>query len=110
MRSFLLKIIMAFGLTGVGGLILEKRQFKLPEHLTPVAWALLIGGILFLLVEQWLKGRALRNEVTWAMASAVGIGQLLAIIFPGTSRSGATILLTLMLGLNRPLAAEFSFI
>src|SRR5438309_3649882 len=33
-RNFLLKIIMAFGLTGVGGLILEKRQFKLPEHLT----------------------------------------------------------------------------
>ena len=36
-RDFLLKIVVAFGLTGVGGVILEKKQFKLPEHLTPVA-------------------------------------------------------------------------
>src|SRR6266704_4380244 len=34
-RNFVLKIIVAFGITGVGGLMLEKRQFKLPEHLTP---------------------------------------------------------------------------
>src|SRR2546425_3583208 len=34
-RDFLLKIVVAFGLTGVGGVILEKKQFKLPEHLTP---------------------------------------------------------------------------
>src|SRR5437762_12382269 len=54
-RNFVLKIIMAFGMTGVGGLMLEKRQFKLPEHLTPVAWALLVGGILFLLVARWLR-------------------------------------------------------
>src|SRR6185436_1117209 len=40
----------------------------------------------------------------------VGLGQLIAVIFPGTSRSGATILLSLMLGVNRPLATEFSFL
>src|SRR5438445_10526122 len=110
MRSFLLKISVAFGLTGVGGLILEKRQFKLPEHLTPVAWALLVGGILFLLVERWLRERPLREEVTWTVAIAVGIGQLIAIVFPGASRSGTTILLSLMLGLTRPAATEFSFL
>ncbi len=110
MRSFLLKIIMAFGLTGVGGLILEKRQFKLPEHLTPVACALLVGGILFLLVERWLRDKPLRQEVTWTVAIAVGIGQLVAIIFPGASRSGTTILVSLMLGLTRPAATEFSFL
>jgi len=41
---------------------------------------------------------------------AVGLGQLLAAVFPGTSRSGATILLALTLGLSRPAATEFSFL
>ena len=109
-RDFLLKIVVAFGLTGVGGVILEKKQFKLPEHLTPVAWALLAGGILFLVVERWLRGKPLRDEVTWPVAFAVGAGQLIAAVFPGASRSGTTILLSLMLGLNRPAATEFSFL
>src|SRR5438445_4582100 len=110
MRSFILKIIVAFGLTGVGGLILEKRQFKLPDRLTPIAWALLVGGVLFLLVERWLRERPLREEVTWTVAIAVGIGQLIAIVFPGASRSGTTILVSLILGLTRPAATEFSFL
>ncbi|HLP77886.1 MAG TPA: undecaprenyl-diphosphate phosphatase, partial [Candidatus Paceibacterota bacterium] len=72
--------------------------------------ALIVGGVLFLLVEGWLRGKPLRNEVTWAAVFAVGIGQLLAAVFPGASRSGTTILLALVLGLNRPLATEFSFL
>ncbi len=104
------KILLAFVLTGVGGFILEKKGFKLPEELKPVAIALFIGGLGFLLVERWLKGRALSNEVTWAMAWAVGLGQLLAAVFPGTSRSGVTILLCLLFGLNRPMATEFCFL
>jgi undecaprenyl-diphosphatase len=110
MRGFLLKIIAAFGLTGLGGVILEKKQFKLPEQVTPVAWALLAGGILFLLVERWLRGKPMRDEVTWTVAVAVGLGQLIAAIFPGVSRSGSTILLSLALGLSRPAATEFSFL
>ncbi len=109
-RDYLLKIILAFGLTGVGGLILEKKHFKLPEELTPVAWALLIGGILFVLVESMLRGKKLGENVTWTIAIAVGLGQLIAAIFPGASRSGTTILIALLLGLNRPLATEFSFL
>src|SRR5437016_3719353 len=50
-RSFLLKILFAFGLTAAGGMILDKKGYKLPEHLAPVAWAMLIGGVLFVLVE-----------------------------------------------------------
>ncbi len=50
------------------------------------------------------------DEVTWKIAIAVGLGQLLAAVFPGTSRSGASILLCLLLGLNRPAATEFSFL
>lgn len=109
-QEYLLKIAVAFGITGVGGLILEKKGFKLPEELMPVAIALIVGGILFVGIEQWLRGKTLHNEITWKIVFAVGIGQLLAAVFPGTSRSGSTILLALMLGLNRPVATEFSFL
>src|SRR3979409_1167659 len=50
-RDYLLKILVAFAITGVGGLILEKKHFKLPEELLPVTVALFAGGILFVLVE-----------------------------------------------------------
>jgi undecaprenyl-diphosphatase len=104
------KILLAFVMTGIGGYILEKKGFKLPEQLQPVAIALFLGGIGFVLVELWLKGRALQNEVTWSMAWIVGGGQLIAAAFPGTSRSGITILFCLILGLNRPAATEYCFL
>ena len=109
-RDYLLKILLAFAVTGAGGLVLEKNHFKLPEALLPVAIALAVGGVLFLGMERWLKGRTASAEVTWAIALAVGAGQLVAAIFPGSSRSGTTILVALLLGLNRPLAIEFSFL
>ena len=88
--DYLLKIAVAFFITGVGGLILEKKKFKLPEELLPVAIALLVGGILFVAIERWLRGKTLKSEITWTVVLAVGLGQLIAVIFPGTSRSGAT--------------------
>jgi undecaprenyl-diphosphatase len=109
-RDFILKIFVAFFITVVGGLILDKRNYTLPETTTPIALALLIGGVLFLLVERWLRGRELRDVVTWNIAIACGVGQLIAAIFPGASRSGGTILMMLLLGLNRPRATEFSFL
>jgi len=109
-QSYALKLLFAFVLTGIGGLLWDKLGHKLPKETGPVVWALLIGGIGFVVIEALLRGRTLKNEVTWTIALAVGIGQLLAAIFPGTSRSGATILLCLMLGLNRPAATEFSFL
>ena len=109
-RHYLLKLILAFGLTGAAGFVLEKGGFRLKDNPKPIAWALFIGGVLFLVVERWLRGRPLRDEVTWRVAIAVGIGQLVAMIFPGASRSGTTILLSLILGLSRPAATEFSFL
>ena len=50
------------------------------------------------------------NEITWPIVFAVAVGQLIAAVFPGSSRSGSTILLALLLGLNRPAATEFSFL
>ena len=109
-RDYLRKILVAFAITGAGGLILEKKHFKLPESVLPVAIALFAGGVLFVLVEAWLRGRSLRDEVTWPIVFAVAVGQLIAAVFPGTSRSGATILLALLMGLNRVGATEFSFL
>src|SRR5208282_3515188 len=53
-RDYFLKIVFAFFITGAGGYMMEKHGFKLPEQLLPVAVALLIGGVLFLIVERWL--------------------------------------------------------
>lgn len=109
-QLYLAKIAVAFTITGSVGFVLEKKGFKLPEKLEPVAWALLIGGIGFVLIETLLRGRSLKKEVTWPVVLAVGIGQLIAAVFPGTSRSGATILLALALGLDRVAATEFTFL
>ncbi|MDO8722772.1 MAG: undecaprenyl-diphosphate phosphatase [Syntrophales bacterium] len=109
-QDYALKILLAFVITGIGGVLLEMAGFKLPEKPWPVVWAMLVGGIGFLLVERWLRGRDLHDLVTWPVAAAVGVGQLIAAVFPGTSRSGVTILLMLMLGISRPAATEFSFL
>jgi len=109
-QSYAGKLVLACVVTGGPGFILEKKGFKLPEELTPVAWALLIGGIGFVVVEAWLRGKTLNDQVTWTMAVAVGLGQLVAAVFPGSSRSGTTITFCLLLGLARPAAVEFCFI
>ena len=109
-RDYAAKLMAAFGITGIGGLGLDHLGFELPEHALPVALALLIGGILFLLVEHRLGTAPGTSSVTWTIALAVGVGQLLAAVFPGASRSGTTILLALVLGLSRPAAVEFSFL
>ena len=61
-------------------------------------------------MERSLSGKPLSAEVTWSVAVAVGLGQLVAAVFPGASRSGTTILLALVLGLTRSKATEFSFL
>lgn len=104
------KITVAFVITGIGGFILEKKGFKLPEAVTPVALALVIGGVLFIAVELLLRGKPHRDEITWPVVITVGIAQLIAAVFPGSSRSGSTILFALMLGAARPAATEFSFL
>ena len=109
-RDYLLKIVVAFVITGAGGLLLEKMDFALPEKPLPVALALLVGGILFVVIERWLRGKTLSDAIGWNVVLAVGFGQLIAAVFPGTSRSGSTILLALLLGLSRPAATEFSFL
>lgn len=109
-RDYTLKLILAFFITGVGGVTLKIAGFELPNEPLPIGWALLIGGLIFLIVERMLKGRELGDEISWKLAALIGAGQLAAAVFPGLSRSGATILVALLLGLNRKRAIEFTFL
>ena len=79
-----------------------------------VSIALIVFGIAFIVVESRNSGRtAIVNEmgeITWKMAALIGVFQLLAAAFPGTSRSGATIIGALLIGVSRKAASEFTFI
>jgi undecaprenyl-diphosphatase len=109
-REYVLKLGVAFFITGVGGLALKKLGFTLPETPGPVAWATLIGGVLFLVVESRPRAAGASDRITWTVAVAIGVAQLLAAVFPGLSRSGSTILMALVLGVSRPAAVEFTFL
>jgi len=109
-RDLTLKTFVCFFITGVGGLVLDKLNFELPETVFPVALALIVGGVIFIIVEGLLKGKSLGSDITWLIVIAVAIGQLLAAIFPGLSRSGSTIIIAMILGLSRGSATEFSFL
>jgi undecaprenyl-diphosphatase len=109
-RDYLIKLLVAFILTGIGGLALKKAGFDLPKTLSPIAWATLIGGIVILIIEFLVRDKPKTDFVTWPVALVVAAGQLLAAACPGTSRSGATILFAMALGLSRVKATEFSFL
>lgn len=110
-RSYLAKLIVAFLITAVLGLVAVKHGFKLPETVTPVAWALVIGGVWMLGAEALAARQPERREVTWTVAIVVGIAQMVAGIFPGTSRSAATIFAALLAGTSdRAAATEFAFL
>lgn len=110
MRREVFQILLAFLITGVGGLILEKSGLKLPESVLPVAIATLVGVPVILMVER----RAIRTSpsggFTWTLAIALAAAQLVAAAFPGTSRSGACVMAGLLIGASRPAAVEFSFL
>ena len=79
-----------------------------------IAIALIVFGVAFIIVENWNKKRKAKTkntnkEITYKDAILIGVFQLLAAIFPGTSRSGATIIGGLLIGLSRANAAEFTF-
>jgi len=109
-QRFIAKIFVAFFITCVGGFIMEKKHFKLPEEVQPVALALIIGGIVFIAVETWLRGKKLPEEISWPVAITIGLAQLIAAAFPGASRSGSTIMLAMVVGATRVSATEFSFL
>ncbi len=110
-RNYLLKIAFAFLITSVISLVIIKHfKLHLPETLTPVAWATLIGGFVIFAVEFLAKNLYQHEDVSWLEAGLMGVAQMVAGVFPGSSRSGSTIMTGLALGMKRPMATEFSFL
>lgn len=110
-RDYLAKLSVAFLITAVLGLIAVKLGFQLPTNLKGVAWALIIGGIWMIAAEQIAARRPKSARITWTVAILVGIAQMVAGLFPGTSRSASTIFIALLAGTNdRVAATEFAFL
>jgi len=110
-RDYLLKLALAFSITAVLGFIVTHLGFTLPDHVTPIAIALIVGGFWILAAERIAKTRPENATITWKVAVLVGLAQIVAAIFPGTSRSAATIFTALLAGAsNRPAATEFAFL
>ena len=114
-RDYVLKLAAAFAVTAVLGLLVKKLGFELPETVAPVAWALVLGGVWMLAAEHFAARRAAalgeRAAITWTVAVLVGVAQVVAGVFPGTSRSAATIFVALLVGTtNRAAATEFAFL
>ncbi len=78
-----------------------------------VAIALIVFGIAFIVIENRNKGAKPRinelDQISYKTALIIGLFQLIAAVFPGTSRSGATIVGALLIGVSRTVAAEFTF-
>lgn len=108
-----LKILVACVPAAVIGLLFNEKFEALFYNYTTVAIALIVFGIAFLIIETRHKGKQARvnslEEITFQLALLIGVFQLIAAIFPGTSRSGATIVGALLLGVSRTVAAEFTF-
>ncbi|WP_116090344.1 undecaprenyl-diphosphate phosphatase [Sphingomonas crusticola] len=107
---FLRNILVAFIPAGVIGLALHKKIEALLSNAQVVAVALIVGGIVILLVERLAKRQNVAGVADIPLPTVAGIGfiQCLAMV-PGVSRSGATIMGALALGVERRTAAEFSF-
>jgi undecaprenyl-diphosphatase len=110
-RDYLAKLTFAFAITAVGGFVAKKLGATLPVTVLPVAIAFIIGGVFILVIEWAVSRRTPVSEVTWSVAFWVGLCQILAAVFPGTSRSAATIFAAMLAGLtSRQAATEFAFL
>src|SRR5690606_36160468 len=105
-----MKLALAFLVTGVVGLPERRLGWDLAGTVTPIAWALVIGGVWMIVAERLAERRPDGTRVTWTVAVLVGLAQVVAGVFPGTSRSAAAIFIAMLAGLSRrPAAAEFVF-
>lgn len=107
------KIIAACLPAAVVGILFDEYFESLFYNGVCVAFALIIFGIGFIIIENKNKGMAAKvnstDQITYRIALIIGLFQLIAAVFPGTSRSGATILGALLIGVSRTTAAEFTF-
>lgn len=111
--SMWFKIIIACIPAAIVGLFFDDYFNELFYNYQTVAIALIVFGILFIIIEDINKNRRPKvkrlGDITYPIALIIGLFQLIAAIFPGTSRSGATIIGALAIGVSRTTAAEFTF-
>ena len=107
------KILLACIPAAVIGILFDDVFEAMFYHAVPVAIALIVFGIAFIVIERWNKGKRPRmktvEDLTISAVLIIGVFQMLAAIFPGTSRSGATIVGALLIGVSRKAASEFTF-
>ena len=110
-RDYVLKLGAAFLVTALVGLPVRLAGWELPETVTPIAWALILGGVWMLIAEHFAERRGDVATITWKVAILVGLAQVVAGVFPGTSRSAAAIFMAMLAGTSRrSAAAEFVFL
>ena len=107
------KIIVASIPAGVVGILWDDVFTEYFYNYQTVAIMLILVGIVFIFVERANKNKVARvdsiDDISYGQAFMIGVFQMIAAIFPGTSRSGSTIVGSLMLGISRTAAAEFTF-
>lgn len=108
---FYIKLIVAVIPALILGALFKKHIESVLGNITTIACVTIAGGVLLLFIERFFKQTIIddENEITYATSFKIGLFQVLAIVFPGLSRSAATILGGLSSKLTRRLAAEFSF-
>lgn len=108
------KVLVACVPAAIVGLLFDDVLDELFYNPMTVAIALIVFGIAFIVVETGNKRKKPRiksiSQITYQTAAIIGLFQLIAAVFPGTSRSGATIVGALLIGVSRTAAAEFTFI
>ena len=107
------KIVAACIPAAVVGILFDDILDKYLYNGIVVSIALIVFGIAFIIIEEKNKGKRPKirslKKIDWKTAILIGVFQLIAAIFPGTSRSGATIVGALLIGVSRTVAAEFTF-
>ena len=107
------KILVACVPAAIIGILFSDTFDALFYNYQTVAISLIVFGIAFIIIEEKHKGKKAKvnslADLTYKLCIYIGIFQLIAAIFPGTSRSGATIVGALLLGVSRTVAAEFTF-
>lgn len=107
------KIVVSCIPAAIVGILWDDQIDALFYNYQTVSLALIIFGILFIVIENRNQGKVPKittlEQITFKAAMIIGLFQLIAAVFPGTSRSGATILGGILIGLSRTVAAEFTF-
>ena len=111
--SMWFKIIVACLPAAVVGILFDDELNALFYNYVTVAIMLIVFGVLFIIIENKNHNKRAYitsiSDITYKVAIMIGMFQLIAAVFPGTSRSGATILGGILIGMSRTVAAEFTF-